>query len=1848
MKKIAEFLKKKRTYFKAISMILVLALMIQTVSIAVTAITNSSEVTLNPIETESPETTLLEITCEVESKRNRFTKVYKLSDGSYYEINSSEPIHENINGMWEEPANDMVMPNNVDEATTYCEGLADLLNSNAENGIAPASIDLEINDFAIPGINTCVVDENGVRYATKRLSPGRACLLWFDGEFPVNSSYNQITKHCTLTLNCQDVLPGTVNAYYITEPWNPEDTTLTMYDIVYSSSLVDVVSIEASEDGSNSTSYASFDITDLCIKWEKGYWDNNGLYFEPSGLDIGVTISGYTVSRQYILVDSYDTDFTYHTIDMGRAGNVYMNDFTNSILLVREELGFESEIQPVNLYRYFDFGKTHTDFNPSGHGARWNYSSSISMVTSRTYLWETFDGRSIEFILTRNNTFSDIDFLGYTMTLPANYNSTRNLDGTTIVTPDNVQYIFNTAGKVKKITDEYGDSINIAYSNNLISYIEDGLHRRYYFTYSVEEYEIPNTEESAWLDSLISIDLRTSDNYDEPVTIDGKEAKIEYEYTLLNNNYLALSKCTYPDDKFVTYTYNSDGHLIKIVDEHERKLEISYTSDIPIYTLAGLGIDTTYRTVNQYPSVTLLNEYVKNVDDDSNSESYQDYLLKNTTEIDRHNNYQRTFKLNGVETEKIQYNSNFQVLYYESSNGETYYADYTNIDGYYELTQIVTPEDKGSTLEHYNFENARTLNQLKTYWKSNNGASFYHMSDGLMNGDKYIRINTSPGSIKDVSQIKVINGEADDIYVVGAHVRANAPIPSESHFFGIEIYKCEPDPKYPNVYNATDELLYKLAFDSTIDFEKQFRLGAFRLNEDVEAVEYRFSCWDQNGWVDFDDAILYKASPDRVSFFDGSEVTPTSYSTDTSSGSNSTRKIDFHNITSNGTESMLTKYKYDSNNGFLSKYTDSNNVVTEYVYDDTGMLVGEKVLNGTDASSYITYSYTALGALSEVSSVVSTLSGENKTLSTSYSYDGDRIETVSHNGAEYTFEYNSFGNIKTINVKSIAYPNIVGYDLESYDYSNDRHQTLNSITYSNGEKITYTYDANSNRVKTISRSDKDNQTPILLYEYEYDLLGNVTQIKDYASNRTTNYSSSGFVVKEGVGETPEDETENILYSVVKSSNGERAENLFGLNYSYKINEAQINEETSETTYSSEYTIYESDTDSLTINSSSVSDYFGRFKSSEIEYSRLDSGESYKIKNSAEYKNYTAEILDDSGNTVPLPATSSLIENYTSEIKKETSDNTETTICSFVSSYEYDDAGRITHIKYGNSQDDLILASYFEYDGMGQLINEVDISKMIYTHYEYNSGGNIVNKTIYTGGDSFTFDTNTDEITIAEDPAEVEVKTFTANEHVPDALEEYNEQYIALDEYGNPTRYYRGSDGDEERFDLKWNGDLLDTVEADGGKMRYKYFYDSNGLRTKKITYSVTNPGTNDEATQVEQVLNYIWDEDKVVGYNLYVFNDGEPITINTKILYDENDSPIGMKYSSSGFGEDVIVDGDGVFLADDDIFWFIKDGQGNIKAIYSEKAKYTVGCSFDSTGTNLSVSLSENFVDKVLEKLDSVEGSAKYKLILGLVYALSASVITYLTIDMAQTTYKGYIMDTETGLFYCQNRYYSPEWGRYISIDSPFNLTQNMENPLNGNPFVYCNNDPVNGINSVGKGDYDFSGIGIQAEMSSLFPFATGEMGIEMVYCPSRDELYSYSYGKASEQDVTAAIEKLQYAISKSIISNDVSLKNLATWFKLKHSINLSFFTVSSNKSFTLPISYAGTKRYRMVPYGQLSGYETRTNGCLVKGISFAPVGRFGFTFSNGTSNYKTVEFSSDNVKSYLSSNVSTIKNTIK
>ena len=91
--------------------------------------------------------------------------------------------------------------------------------------------------------------------------------------------------------------------------------------------------------------------------------------------------------------------------------------------------------------------------------------------------------------------------------------------------------------------------------------------------------------------------------------------------------------------------------------------------------------------------------------------------------------------------------------------------------------------------------------------------------------------------------------------------------------------------------------------------------------------------------------------------------------------------------------------------------------------------------------------------------------------------------------------------------------------------------------------------------------------------------------------------------------------------------------------------------------------------------------------------------------------------------------------------------------------------------------------------------------------------------------------------------------------------------------------------------------------------------------------------------------------------------------------------------------------------------------------------------------------------------------------------------------------YRGYYYDTETGLYYCNARYYDPQTGRFISADSTDYLDPSSMNGMN--LYAYCINNPVNYFDRSGHMPewlgWIFSGIAI---VGGIILCATGVGGI--------------------------------------------------------------------------------------------------------------------------------------------------------
>lgn len=130
---------KRSIWFKSLATFLAFIIVIQLLPLSVLA-ENITQSSASDISNEQN----MEVVGEVVDKRTEYQKTYELSDGTYYEITSSSPIHEKSGSEWVEPDVLEDEPETTQEAEDYVKDLSENISesTNDEYGIAPASIDI--------------------------------------------------------------------------------------------------------------------------------------------------------------------------------------------------------------------------------------------------------------------------------------------------------------------------------------------------------------------------------------------------------------------------------------------------------------------------------------------------------------------------------------------------------------------------------------------------------------------------------------------------------------------------------------------------------------------------------------------------------------------------------------------------------------------------------------------------------------------------------------------------------------------------------------------------------------------------------------------------------------------------------------------------------------------------------------------------------------------------------------------------------------------------------------------------------------------------------------------------------------------------------------------------------------------------------------------------------------------------------------------------------------------------------------------------------------------------------------------------------------------------------------------------------------------------------------------------------------------------------------------------------------------------------------------------------------------------------------------------------------------------
>ena len=302
-------------------------------------------------------------------------------------------------------------------------------------------------------------------------------------------------------------------------------------------------------------------------------------------------------------------------------------------------------------------------------------------------------------------------------------------------------------------------------------------------------------------------------------------------------------------------------------------------------------------------------------------------------------------------------------------------------------------------------------------------------------------------------------------------------------------------------------------------------------------------------------------------------------------------------------------------------------------------------------------------------------------------------------------------------------------------------------------------------------------------------------------------------------------------------------------------------------------------------------------------------------------------------------------------------------------YTYDDLGNITKIVYGTGEE-----IRYVYDDLSQLIredNEILNKTLVYT---YDNAGNITSIKTYALTAAASTPTN---------PTSTKSYSYTSTNGWGDQLTSFNGTAITYDGIGNPLVYYNG-------VNFSWTGRQL--TEAVNGSNTYSFTYNDEGIRTSKTVNGVTT-------------TYYL------SGTQIVAEETNGNITL---YLYDSEGLPVGMQYHGASYAEDAW-----------DIYWFERNLQGDIVAVYDKFGTKVISYTYDAWG---------NFVD-------------------------SSGANTTATLNPFR--YRGYYYDSDLGLYYLNSRYYDPNTGRFISADNEAVITATPDALTDKNLYAYCDNNPV-------------------------------------------------------------------------------------------------------------------------------------------------------------------------------------------
>ncbi len=1188
---------------------------------------------------------------------------------------SSAQIHkQDADGNWNE-ISDFGEPETINEAQASIDAYS-LNSNNEENSSEGENIDdepdvelsFEESNLVYKTIGSYIseVDSDELRIqnytsgTTQAYSLGYVKIPFLN---PPTKGDRSIVTKATLSAYCS-TLSGSKNnvvvAKTVTGEWPSNNISANAHP-VEKAKILDHNDIEEND------ALYEWDITEAACLWSNGTIENYGIALAPEQSKCKVSVYVSSAVLCYEVVNALESKFSYHSVDMGRAGTVYVNDYTNDLYLVRNELAIDSEKFPVNVTRTFN-NANNGAISLAGSGWNFNYSSKLARVGANKYKWTLDDGTILYF--TRNTSSDpfltqDYEKNTYELIIDSNENIIT-------CTSDNESNRYHYVGnKLTKIEDCYGNTINISNTSKEV-HIKDSSNRT--FNLSSEDFD----------GEYLVCSMTVNDSSNEAISLDGEPFKLTYKY---DESTLCLEEVTYSDYRIssseikeyysVNYGYDNNGNLTSVKNIDGTILEIVYDNN---------------NKVESYVKKSKNNVVLdKCIFDDSSA-------------------YLRVFTDKNGDIIRQQYDSNLNIV--SSIQGDyslfyTYNTEQENIA----LTQ--SSNDITNLLDKSGDFSESTDNWVCSSYANiieDNDVSGY--KDSLLSNNVMQIEGDSEGAAYAYQRVSLSESTEDKIYTIGAWVKVN----NGSKAYGNKTIGLIVDGLTTGASGntVTTEQLAAITFNNSCT-DWQYMMTSFVIPKDLSKIQITLSYNYQVGYAEFDGITFYE---DKNAYIEGIDRDNSKCNCDDCSDMNcscncenpntcecvscqkktTTERNEFGQttsiVTTNLQSSMLESYSYTSSGNYLLTSTDSDGVTTHYYYDETTGLL--KSLSLGDENNKVNYAYNAVGLLKSVSqTITNVLDNSTVEMNSSYLYDGDTLSYITHNGMKYSFEYDDYGNVNKVSLNNSS--------LKTTNYVNSG-QNIGNIIYANGDAIVYEYDDNGNISKVYSAKADDNgdfQNKALKYEYSYDN-GKLTNIKDYVNSTITKYTDDGYTVSNVSTDDDGNTINTLIYSCSSNDSAESYSFNVGDTKSYKIayttNENQYDADYGITTNSSSVILSTDTTDDEgntstvtdTYSTKSITDYFGRTVSNTFGENDNQISTTYTYKTNGYY-------------------TTNLVASSTTKIGSE----------EYKYEYEYDTAGRLIK-KSLNGE----LIAQYSYDEAGQLVRENNPIINITNFNEYDNGGNI--------------------------------------------------------------------------------------------------------------------------------------------------------------------------------------------------------------------------------------------------------------------------------------------------------------------------------------------------------------------------------------------------------------------------------------------------------------------------------------------------------------------------------------------